>query len=159
HLPVQELNLKIVNHSGRYRIRGSARLALKPTATDVAVVADLGINPSHVYQSNGQVYVSLQQLDVRQWKQWFSESVYPLKKGTGDIEMWFDLKYGQVVDLQSTVQFAHIAWTEPNRAKPRKITSLHANVAWQRQDNGWRATADKVVLRMNGEDWPNNELM
>ncbi len=159
YLPIQELNLKIINHSGKYRIRGNARLALKPTATNVSVVAELGINPSHVYQSNGQVYISLQQIDVRQWKQWIPESAYQLNKGAGDIEMWFDLNHGRLVNWQSTLEFSDIAWTELTRTKQRKITSLHANVAWQRQENGWRATADKLVLRMNGEDWSNNELM
>lgn len=159
HIPIQGLNFKMVNRGNQYRMLGVAHALFRRKPTDIALVADVMMTPPQVQSSSGQVYLALQHLDARALKDWLPSQRYALLDGRGNLKIWFDLKHGRVEHLQSVVELAHLQWRESESERMRNLDKLHANVAWKRQTNGWKIEADKIVLRLNDEDWPQNEVM
>ena len=158
-LPIRDLNLKIVNHAGHYRLNGMMDIALKPKTTHLSMVGNLNIKPNNFSQTNGQIYLAIQGLNLQEYQAWLPKEPYQIQAGKGDIELWLDMKDGQIMHLQSVEQLNDLRWKEGPQGKVRRITAIQSNMDWQKQSEGWRASADKIMLTMNGEPWPIKELM
>ncbi len=154
-LPISALNLSATNHSGRYRLKGIAKLA-QTTPTELFILADLKLNTNTLDQISGHAYISAHHLLPTQWQHFFPKSNYHLDGGKGEIEVWLDLLKGNVTGLQTRFNFHRLAWTNPVKSEPQFIQFLKANLAWSPTKGGWQLSADHILLRSEGIRWPEN---
>lgn len=156
-LPINALNITVMNHDGHYRVKGSAEL-MQTTPTEVSILADVKLNPDDPRNIGGHVYLSLRHFLLTQWRVFFPKTDYVLEGGKGDLELWLDLAKGQVTNLQSNVHFHHIAWSKHDLSKTQFIQSLKANLAFVPNRSGWKLSGDHVHLRLGGIRWPENSF-
>ncbi|MCR9192269.1 MAG: TIGR02099 family protein [Gammaproteobacteria bacterium] len=157
-IPIQSLNVKADQSVGQYHLYAKAILAQRPK-TMATVIADLNLDFSDLMHSSGQLYVSLADLSVQQWQAFMPETQVKLSKGNANLDVWLDVKNGHITRGQSVVELTDATLVEPSRAKPRKVSSLTANTAWQKEAEGWKLTADQVLFELDGVEWPDNQLM
>ncbi|MCX7117182.1 MAG: YhdP family protein [Legionellales bacterium] len=157
-LPVSALNLVMVNHSGRYRVKGEAHLA-QTMDTQFKVLADLSLNPNELSQVSGHAYASVRRFLPQQWQFFFKDMPYQVNGGKGDAQVWLDLKKGQATALQTKFDFKRIAWNTAGSTKDQWIQSIKANVAWALTKEGWSLSADHILLRAGNFQWPENALV
>ncbi len=157
-LPITDLNLSIMNRSGRYRMKGSARLA-QTRPTELRLLGDMQINVSNLSRSKGEIYISVTDLLPAQWQYFLPQKTYRIDGGEGDIEFWIDLAKGGVKLIQSKLSFDHLAWTETLNNQSHFLQTLEANLAWKPIDDGWQLSGDQIKIQMAGKHWPENKLL
>lgn len=157
-LPVDDLHMTARNRYGHYLLKGGFKLAQK-TATEVAVLADLQINPQALSKFSGHVYVAANAMRLTQWQRFFPPMSYRIESGHGDCSLWMDFAKGQLSNLQTTVAIQHLAWRESTSkpAKAQVIDSVQANLALKPSKTGWRLTGDQLQLIAGGVTWPVNK--
>ncbi len=157
-IPLQSLNIKAEHRSGQYRVYSKILLAQHPE-TSLVMIANLDLDPEKILDSSGQIYVSLHDARLKQWQKFFSDSAMHFTQGECSFDAWLDLKQGKLSRAQAVVALTDALLVAPDLAKPRKKLSLTSNLAWKRLSQGWRLTADQVMLNMDGLDWPENNMM
>jgi uncharacterized protein (TIGR02099 family) len=157
-LPISKLNFTAVNHSGHYRLKGSAKLA-QTTPTKLLLLADLTIDPTALSKLQGHIYLSIQRFLPAQWQGLFPRMTYHLDNGRGDLEAWFDVKRGHVSGGQTKFQLYRLAWSKAGKSQGQFIQYLQANLAWSLNDDGWELLGDQIKLRSYGQWWPENSLL
>ncbi len=157
-LPITDLYLNVVNRSGRYRVKGGARLSqTKPT--EFTLLADMQVNASNLNQSKGEVYISISDFLPSQWQYFIPQHTYRLDGGEGDIDLWIDFAKGRVQLVQSELHVDHLAWTQTLKNQSHFLQTLQANLAWKPIDDGWQLAGDKIKLKLAGKEWPENKLL
>lgn len=156
-IPVNQLNLSIVNHSGYYKLKGDAHLE-QINKTAVQFLGDLRFDPYHLESTTGHLYASLSHVIPAQWQNLFPNSLARLEGGKGDIAVWVDFKDGAVSLVQSKLNFKRLAWQLLHEKKSQLIQSLSGNLAWKPTAQGWSLSADHVLLRVGTYKWPENQL-
>ncbi|MDP3704789.1 MAG: YhdP family protein [Legionellaceae bacterium] len=156
-LPLREVNAKVKNSYGHYRIVGNAQLA-QDTPTVLSIIADLSVDMSAINQVSGHAYVSAQNFLLAQWQRFFPQIPYQVKHGECDLQTWVDIEQGHLSGVQSVIHLKDLVWVENGQLKERKIDLLQGNLAWRTFRDGWRLTADKVNLQVGGVTWPENTL-
>ncbi len=157
-LPLKEINLTIVNRSGRYRLKGNARLA-QTMETQLSILADMHIDTDDLDKTNGEMYISVSNFLPAQWQGFLPKSSYYLEGGRGDVELWLDFFHGRLNKIQSRLNFRHLAWHDRGRGIRYFIQSLGANLAWQPNTDGWQVSADHINLRLMDLRWPENKFL
>ncbi|MBL7562095.1 YhdP family protein [Legionella bononiensis] len=157
-IPVSGLNVSIVNRSGRYKIRGEARLE-QTDSTDFQLLGDLRFDPNHIDHTQGQIYFAAKHIVPAQWQTVFPKTTEQLEGGKGDIAVWLDLDKGTVTSAQAQVKFKRLAWRLTNRKTSELIQSFYANLAWKPKVTGWELQANHIKLRAAGISWPENQLL
>ena len=154
-LPISALNISATNHSGRYRLKGTAKLA-QMTPTELFILADMKLNPDTLDKISGHAYLSAHHLLPTQWQNFFPKTPYHFDGGKGEIEVWLDLLKGHVTGLQTRFNFHRLAWTHQAKPEPQFMQFLRANLAWHATKEGWQLSADHINLRLEGVRWPEN---
>nr|WP_302473891.1 YhdP family protein [Legionella sp. PL877] len=157
-IPLSDFNLTITNHSGRYRIKGAAHLA-QTTATKFQLLADLNLDSGSLDNASGQLFFSAKHLLPAQWQQFIPQTKLQISGGKGDLQLWADLKEGQLKNAQTKLHFHHLAWRDKETKKDQLIQSLRANLAWLPTTTGWQLSGDHVGLRLGETRWPENSLL
>ena len=157
-LPLDEMNLTVVNRFGHYRIKGSAKLA-QTTPTELSILADMHIDPYRLSSATGHAWLSVRHLLPAQWTGFFPNSSIQLKAGQGDLELWLDVAKGHLANMQTTFHFKQLAWMRQGKSKTHFIQSIQANLAWKPNVEGWLLSGDHIKLRADGRRWPDNKLV
>lgn len=157
-LPVAALNFTAVNHSGHYRLKGTAKLA-QTTSTELLILADLHLNPKALHKGSGHAYFSVHRFLPAQWKDFFPKNPYHIEGGKGDFEIWLDVLKGEVSALQTQFNFHRISWNKEGSPHSQFIQFLEANLAWTQTNNGWKLSGDHINLRSDGTRWPQNSFL
>ncbi|PJD90600.1 MAG: TIGR02099 family protein [Legionella sp.] len=157
-IPLQSLNLKAEHRSGQYRIYSKIILAQHPE-TSLMMIANLDLNPQKVLRSSGQIYLSLKDAKVTQWQKFFPETPITLTQGDCSFDAWLDLKRGKLSQAQAVLGVTDVLWAMPDCISSKHTSSLTSNLAWKRLRHGWRLTADRLMLNLDGMDWPENTTM
>lgn len=153
---VQDLNFKVVNDNGHYKIYGNAKL-LQSEPTALAIIADLQLDANHINNISGNIYLSLERFLPEQWLRFIPKMPYQLHKGLCDLDLWLQIKSGKIKSAQSKIDFKNVLLVEAN-GKSHKIDYFAANTAWRKDRLGWYFTSDKVDLTFNGVKWPQNQI-
>lgn len=156
-LPLTAVNLTAVNSNGRYRLKAVANLA-QTTPTSLLVLADMKVNPSALNKVSGHAYLSIHQFLPTQWQGFLPLSSYHLEGGKGDFEVWLDVLKGRVSGVQTTFNFRRLSWNKDGNPQSQFIQYLGANLAWNRNQDGWTLKGDNIKLRSDGARWPVNSL-
>lgn len=156
-LPVSHLNLTAVNHHGHYRLKGEAKLS-QTTQTSLLVLADVNLEPLAWQKLSGRAYFSVHQFSPTQWQHFFPFSMYQVKGGNADFDVWVDIVNGQLSDVQTQFNLNNIIWNKVGGPQNQIMQALKANLAWQSKPMGWQLSADKIKLRLGGVAWPENSL-
>src|SRR5690606_18854041 len=140
-IPLNELDLRMVNHSGDYHIKASAYLAqVFPTRLQFA--AKLTLDPRVFEQVNGQVFLSAKNVILNQWKSLIPRMRLDILDGTGDVELWLDLGQGRVESAQTKLHFNQLAWVDKQTQQKQLLQLINANLAWNPTTKGWQLTGD-----------------
>ncbi|WP_245183416.1 YhdP family protein [Legionella israelensis] len=156
-IPIDDFNLKIVNHSGHYKAEGQARLE-QTSESHFKLLADLYFNPNHIHRTKGEIFVSLKNILPAQLQDIFPKAAQRFEAGKGNINIWMSIARGQVATIQSQLHFRHLAWQLKNQNKQQLIQSIKGNIAWKAKDSGWQLSADHLQLRYAGVRWPENQF-
>lgn len=156
-LPFEHVDLRVINHSGHYRIKGSAELA-QTIPTKLSILANMEMDPDALNRMRGHVYIDVQRFLPAQWQALLPKSTVRLEGGLGDFSIWGDFEKGQLSHAQGTVDFKHIGWNQSGKPQSYFIQELKGNLAWDLEANGWQLNADKIKLRMAGRAWAENTL-
>ncbi|KTC84187.1 transmembrane protein [Legionella brunensis] len=158
-IPLNELNLSIANHSGRYHIKGGAHLE-QATPTSFELLADLNLDPDALNKTSGHAFFSAQKLLPAQWQKFIPNTRFQLLGGMGDIQLWADINKGAFANAQGRLHFDHLAWRDTHTEKDQLIQSLKANLAWSPTNGGnWQLSGDHIGLRLSGTSWPENSFL
>lgn len=154
-LPLSAIHLTAVNHSGRFRLRGSARLA-QTTPTTVDIRADLTLNPYALERASGHVYLSVKHVLLTQWQRLMPKLDYQLEGGKGNFEVWLDLVKGNISSVQSKIDVRRVAILKATKLDRKFIQQLSLNMAIKPERGGWQVSGDKLQVRLDGFEWPEN---
>ncbi|TAL63442.1 MAG: hypothetical protein EPN84_05025, partial [Legionella sp.] len=66
-IPIQDLNVSIVNNGGYYKLKGEARLD-QAHRTAFQLLGDIRFDPSHIDLTYGQIYISSKNMVLKQWQ-------------------------------------------------------------------------------------------
>jgi len=157
-IPINGVNLSIINSGGYYKLKGEARLD-KAHATTFQLIGNLSFDAKHLEKTEGQIYLSAHNIAPAQWKTILPKTAAQLDGGRGDISLWVDLKKGAISSVQAQVHFKQIAWHHLLDRKKQLIKSLSANTSWKPDAQGWEFKADHLHLQMSGKSWPENQVM
>lgn len=157
-LSFDDLNLTTLHSYGHYRIRGTARLLAQKKSTELSIIADMQLDPSHLNSANGQAYLSVKQVFPAKWQNFFPDIAYKIKDGEGNLEVWLDLDKGTIVSVRSLVNFNHVLWTQETQTQKHSLDHFSANLAWLKTKQGWRLTGDRLDLSLDGFAWPENTM-
>lgn len=157
-LPLKQVNLKMRNNGGHIRLSGHAELA-KETPSLFSWAADLNIHPENVQALSGHVYFSATDFIPSSWQSLLPDLPIKVNQGVCDLKSWIDLNEGKLTNVQSVIRLKDFSWTEIDSKKMRKLDALSANFIWKRvAKRDWHLAADHLALRLNGVDWPENNL-
>jgi uncharacterized protein (TIGR02099 family) len=154
-LPLSAINLTAVNHNGRFRFRGNAKLA-QTTPTTVDIRADLTLNPYALEKASGHVYLSVKDLLFTQWQRMMPKFEYQLEGGKGDFEVWLDMVKGSIASVQSKIDVRRVAILKATKLDRKYIQRLSLNMAIKPERGGWQVSGDKLQVRLDGFEWPEN---
>ncbi|MFG0172301.1 YhdP family protein [Legionella pneumophila] len=156
-IPVNELNLSIVNKGGNYKIKGEARLE-QTNATVFQLLGNVQFDPSQIKNTNGRFYFSAINVLPAQWQNLLPKSSMQLEGGKGNVSLWVDLEKGNISSIQAELRLKRLAWKLLNKKNSKLIQSFYANMGWKLDKQGWQFQADHMKLRVAGVTWPENQL-
>ncbi|HHU0092254.1 TPA: YhdP family protein, partial [Legionella pneumophila] len=156
-IPVNELNLSIVNKGGNYKIKGEARLE-QTNATVFQLLGNVQFDPSQIENTNGRFYFSAINVLPAQWQNLLPKSSMQLEGGKGNVSLWVDLEKGNISSIQAELRLKRLAWKLLNKKNSKLIQSFYANMGWKLDKQGWQFQADRMKLRVAGVTWPENQL-
>ena len=86
-----------------------------------------------------------------------------IKQGRADVNFSIEGKGTHIDEVVSSLELAQLRLTPPQQNKlaltsPVTIDQLRATIHWQQSLNGWQLSAQKMVLDMNGELWPETDF-
>ncbi|MCH9716420.1 MAG: hypothetical protein K0U52_04965, partial [Gammaproteobacteria bacterium] len=154
---IKPLNLVAVNRDGHYKVKGHARL-VGDNPSVLSVLADLNIASGFSSNVQGQLYLSVEQINFSEWRPVFPAFNLEVTKGLGEGQLWLDIRNSRLVSAQSAVRVRDVLWRQEQNKAAQKIDRLSVNMAWEETAKGWRWTADHVRLRANKTTWPENDL-
>lgn len=154
---LQNLYFKADHHGQRYRIHSQASVGGKPNI-QIKMVANIELNGYDVTQLSGQVYLSVSRTDLSVTQTIFPRASDFIKEGAGSVDAWLDMVHGHITQVQASVALHDVVVHDPNHIS-RKISRATANMAWQQTSQGWRLTADHLLLHLDAYDWPENAFI
>ncbi len=157
-IPVDGLNISILNNSGHYKIKGNARLEQTNT-TDFKLLGDGYFDVENVENIEGKFYFSAKNVVPAQWQSLFPKATEHLEGGKGNVELWLDVHKGIVSSVQAQIKLDHLAWRLLNNQNSQLVQSFFANLSWKPDEQGWQLTADHIQLRVGGVSWPENQVL
>lgn len=157
-IPLRELDLKIANKAGHYKIKGKGLLE-QAIPTNFQLLGELNVNPYALQKTKGHVFLSLQHVLLKQWQGFTPPSDITLLDGVGTLQLWIDIAKGQFENVQARVRLNHLIWQDKRQNSPESIQSFKANLAWKPTTEGWQLSADKVQLRLKNTVWPENRFL
>lgn len=157
-IPVDGLNVSVLNSGGHYKLKGKARLE-QTNSTDFELLGDGYFDPDHFDEIEGKFYFSAQNVMPAQWQSLFPKFAEHLESGKGSIQLWMDIHKGSVSSAQSQVQLEHLAWRLQNSQQSQLVQSFFANLSWMPDDQGWQLHGDHIQLRVGGLTWPENQVL
>ena len=157
-IPLREVNISALNSYGHYRVKGSAKLAQK-IPTEIAVIADMQLNPYAFDKANAHAYVSLQHVVPAQWQGFVPDTAVHVNGGEGNIKLWIDVEKGRLTGLQSSIDLNRMKWTQKGKPKRHMLQSAKANLEWKQTTKGWQFSGDQINLRVDGTLWPENAVL
>lgn len=157
-IPARNINLVIGKSGWGYRIKAKARLRQQvPTALEL--VAYLTLQPYHIDQTEGQLYLSLKNVVPSQWQGFFSPNRYTVTDGRGDVQVWTDISGGHIEDAQARVDIYRLTLHDNQNQRSNRLDRFKANLAWQLTKDGWQLSGDHVGLEINHRHWPQNQFL
>lgn len=157
-IPVDGLNISVLNNGGHYKFKGNARLE-QTNSTDFQLLGDGYFDPEHFENIEGKFYFSAQNIVPAQWQSLFSKAAEHLEGGKGDLRLWMDVHQGRVSSIQAQIKLEHLAWRLLNTEHGQLIQSFFANLSWQPEKTGWQLHGDQIQLRVGGVNWPENQIL
>ncbi len=157
-LPFSHINVTAINRSGHYKLKGEAKLA-QNISSHFSLLADLYLNPYHIQNLSGNLYISLQRILLNQWQKLLPKGAYQLTEGTGKADIWLEIKKGKISNGQTILGFHNTTLKSGNGKKSQPIQMVQANLAWQPKNEGWQLSGDKIIWCVEGACWPENELL
>lgn len=154
-LAMRDINLLVGNKANRYRIKGTANLQ-QAVPTQLELLGDLNLDPYHLADAQGQVYVSALNFQPVQWQGFFKQTRYHILDGKTNLKLWLDLNGGRVEKAQGQLQAINLDWSEGEHHY--RVDSLLGDFAWQTAKDGWQLNVDQMGLQLNGVLWPQNKL-
>lgn len=96
--------------------------------------------------------------------QWANESHlvplmhgFTLQSGVADMAVWASWQQGHLKQLHSVFDLSHASVHSPWLRHTVMLQHLGANLLYQSLAHGWRISADKFQMRVNGDQWPMNQ--
>jgi uncharacterized protein (TIGR02099 family) len=157
-IPIDGLNISIVNRGNHYKFKGNARLE-QTSSTNLQLLGDGYLDPAHVDNIDGKFYFSAQNLVPAQWQRLVPKIKEHFEGGTGDIQLWVDLQKGRVASVQAQIKLEHLAWRLVTNQQSQLIQSFFANLSWKPDETGWQLKGDHIQLRIGGVSWPENQFL
>ncbi len=157
-IPVNGLNVSVVNRGGHYKFKGEARLA-QTSSTNFQLLGDGYFDPEHFEDIEGKFYFSAKNVVPAQWQSLFPKATEHLEGGKGYINLWLDVHHGAISSIQAQITFKRLAWRLLNNQQSQLIQSFFANLSWKPNSLGWQFQADPIRLRIGGVTWPENKLL
>lgn len=157
-LPVSDLKLTVNNNSGRHIIKGSAELK-QTISTKIMFLADMNIHSYDLSKSRGEAYLSFSKVLPAQWQNFFPMEKYHLDGGQGNLQMWFDFSQGRLGEIQSLLNFKHLAWTEKDHQQNYFLNTLAGNLIWKPNQKGWTIIGDDITTKVGTQLNKNNAFM
>ncbi|WP_454782589.1 YhdP family protein [Legionella sp. WA2022007384] len=157
-IPVNGLNVSVVNRGGHYKFKGEAQLA-QTSSTNFQLLGDGYFDPDHFEDIEGKFYFSAKNVVPAQWQSLIPKATEHLEGGKGSINLWLDVHHGAISSIQAQVRFKRLAWRLLNNQQSQLIQSFFANLSWKPDNLGWTFQADPIKLRIGGVTWPENKLL
>ncbi len=156
-LPITDINLALANHSGNYSIKGDAKL-LQTKPTFFKFLANLNINADSLNSNEGKLFFSLQHVVPSQWQSLLPPSRFLIEAGEGTLEAWASWEKGSLHTLQTYWDFSRLVLHDEQTDKKDSLDIFKANLAWLPTSTGWQLSGDRVQMRLNQVDWPENSF-
>lgn len=157
-IPVDGLNVSILNHGGHYKLKGDARLE-QTNSTDFQLLGEAYFDPQHFESFEGKFYFSAQNVLPAQWQSLLPEITERMEGGKGDIRLWMDIHQGSLTSAQAQIKLERLAWRLSNNQQGQLIQSFFANLSWKPDNEGWQLHGDQIQLRVGGLSWPENQIL
>lgn len=149
----RELELRLVNEGRRHRFSLQARLP-GTLGRRLHIVADMQGQGGALSQWAGRIYCRADQLQLRQWLNWFSVSQIGLEGNVGG-ELWLSWSDRRITGLSGEIEAKALSYSETgDDRRPYRLERFAGRFAWWGSQTGWRLHADELAMRRGpAADW------
>jgi uncharacterized protein (TIGR02099 family) len=151
-----QLTLKrsLLNH----QIIGLATL-IQNTPTKFRFVIDLETDLLRKKFSSAKVYLHIKNMDVDPWmKKYYWQGLGITHGHLKDLQLWSYWKNDAFENIQSQFEFSTLNVFDAKNQQAINIESLSGNIAWQKNNNGWKIAGDHLNLNINQKNIAINEF-
>lgn len=158
---INNIKLKVRNSLLHHQIAGIASLAQKKP-TQFHFVLSFKNTDLNSKNFGANFYFYIKDLSLQQWKEndylrkYFTRIQIP--QGQVNLQTWLKWRKGRLQQVQGLIEGKDVVLRLIRKSKNIAINKLHANVMWQRFDDGWAISADHVQLVAEGKQWSEHQF-
>ncbi len=156
-LPFDDVNLLLQNHDERYTIKADAQMD-QTTPTSIKLQGVLSIKDAQWHNAEGQLHLEVKDLLPGQWQSLIIPTYLAVVSGTADGQFWLQVKKGGLEEGQAGLAVKNLIVTNPDKDTQTFLQSFAANLFWKQDKESFRLSAEKMRMRMNSVQWPENHL-
>lgn len=157
-VPLQHVNLLLSNENDNYQIHGRVQVG-RSHPTFMTIAGDLAFHSDNALRFDGLVYLSCQNLQLSQWQEFIALPRGQILEGLVDGKWWLTFQQGKLNQVQSQVVIQNLWAYDTQLKKHLQLDRLEGNLAWESSAQGWKLSADQLVLALQGKTWPVNALL
>ena len=137
------------------RHQGSGEVAIAGITTNTsAFIIDL--HGDSLAKSQGQLYLSSQELDVLPWFETLVPQSKKLERADINFQAWGDIANGTLQQIQIALAQNRLVWQQGG--KTRQLTLGQGQLLWRPNTEGWGLTSSALTLSSGGQSFNDLQL-
>jgi|GEM_PF-5846479 len=156
-IPIDGLNVHIVNRGDNHHFEGFARLA-QTVPSRMKIAGDLQGDVNDPKSWSGKIYTKTQDILLAQWLE-SPIGHYKITSGRVDAQLWTHIKDGVFERWIGSFSGELINITDSVTNQSVFLRNAAGDLSWARNAKGWQLRASHLQITAADIDWPNRRLV
>ncbi|MCU7814408.1 MAG: TIGR02099 family protein [Candidatus Thiodiazotropha sp. (ex Rostrolucina anterorostrata)] len=156
-LRLSGVTVDLLNDGLSHQLSMSSRIGQEGKEA-IRLIANLHQSDEASLAMSGEFYLKSEDLVLGgRLAEWLPAG-YRVDKGTLQVELWGDLKLGELQHLQGFSKLDDLSITGPGQAAPFILEQLSGRLDWRSQEGGWLLDLERLVVQQAYGRWPTEQL-